>query len=557
MLVTLLVWAYSFAIFYLYGLGILILFKRMLHVQDEITSVPFPITVTVGMAVTTTAASFLSLLIPLAGFAAAILLAGGLLIAIRTRPFHNFRLPSLHYLAWTLFALAGLSLLENATHAPTNPDTALYHAQAIHWIETYRAVPGLANLHNRLAINSSWLVLNAAFSFAFTGVQSFHLSNSVLLLSSLLYFGSGPQNLLRRRVTISEIAKSVFFVLSVYLYLPEVASPATDLPATLLIWIVTALTIEKLEGLGTGFDLYSSAIFVLSIYAVVVKLSTLPLAIIAALLVIQQIRAGDWPRATTLAGIGLIILLPWFLRSIVLSGYLIFPLPQIDIFTFDWKYPSESLLGLRDSILWFARFPNKNWKDYMGLPFLQWMPLWFSNLTLNQKILFLLAAISPSGLLAYKAIGRGHKLPEGYLLAWLINYAGVIFWFIAAPDMRFGYGFLTASILTAALPYLVFVTMLDRQAPAFIPTMFVITAIFFQGAILLTSAQPATLRQRLLLPADYLPSRAEPCPIRNGVVFCRKKGYQCNYDNFPCIPVPHPNVEMRGPSLQDGFRYVP
>ncbi len=557
MLVTLLVWAYSFAIFYLYGRGILILFKRMLHVQDEITSVPFPITVTVGMAVTTTAASFLSLLLPLAGFAAAVILAVGLLVTFRTRPLERFSWPSLPPLIWILLVLAGLGLLENATHAPTNPDTALYHAQAIHWMETYRAVPGLANIHNRLAYNSSWLVLNAAFSFAFAGLQSFHLSNSVLLLSSLLYFGNGPQNLLRRRVTISEIAKSVFFVLSVYLYLPEVASPATDLPATLLIWIVTALTIEKLEGLGTGFDLYSSAIFVLSIYAVVVKLSTLPLAVLAALLVIREIRARDWPRATALAGVGLIILLPWFLRSIVLSGYLIFPLPQIDIFAFDWKFPLDSLIATRDGVLWFARFPNKNWKDYVGLPFLQWMPLWFGNLTLNQKILFLLAAISPSGPLAYKAVGSGQKLPEGYLLAWMINYAGVIFWFITAPDMRFGYGFLLASILGAALPYLVFLTMLDRQAPAFIPTMFVITAILFQGGILLTSAQRSTLRQRLLLPADYLPSRAEPCPIRNGVVFCRKKGYQCNYDNFPCIPVPHPNVEMRGPSLQDGFRYVP
>jgi hypothetical protein len=178
-------------------------------------------------------------------------------------------------------------------------------------------------------------------------------------------------------------------------------------------------------------------------------------------------------------------------------------------------------------------------------------------LTQNQAILFLLAIVSPLGLLIHRAIGINHKLPKQYFLAWLINYAGVIFWLLTAPDMRFGYGFLTAAIVVAVAPYFVFILMLDKQLPTFPPILWVVTILVFQAAVLLASTQPSTLPGRILLPADYLPSRAEPCPIRNGVVFCRKEGYQCSYGNFPCIPASRPNVEMRGPNFQDGFRYVP
>ena len=44
-------------------------------------------------------------------------------------------------------------------------DTDLYHAQSIRWLEEYGIVPGLANLHERFAYNSS-------FFFAVSTLQS-------------------------------------------------------------------------------------------------------------------------------------------------------------------------------------------------------------------------------------------------------------------------------------------------------------------------------------------------------------------------------------------------
>ena len=484
MLSALLLWVYSFAIFYVYGWGTLTFLQILLHLEQPVSSISFPIAVMVGMAVSTTITSFLSLLMPLGMVAALLLLGGGVFIAIYTRPFQHLHLPSWNLMIWVLLVLTGVVIMENATHTPTNPDTALYHAQAIRWIESYRAVPGLTNLHNRLGYNSSWLVLNASFSFAFLGIRSFHLSNSIMLLTALIYFSSGFENLLRGQPNISDIAKAVIFVLPLYFYISEASSPSTDLPATLLIWFTAVLIIEKLEKYNTELDLYAIAIFIISIYTVVIKLSALPLAGVAVLLTLEAIKARRWVQATILFGIGFLILLPWFLRSIILSGYLIFPIPQINIFTFDWKYPLENLIATRDSILWFARFPNKNWKDYMDLSFVQWVPLWFNHLTRNQKILLLLAAVSPLALLPYRAISLLKSAPRAYPLVLMINYVGLIFWFITAPDVRFGYGFLIAPIILVASPYLYALYTIGRQRLRFVSALFLLILIAFQMDIL-------------------------------------------------------------------------
>ena len=46
-------------------------------------------------------------------------------------------------------------------------DSDLYHAQSIRWMEEYGIVPGLGNLHERFAYNSSFFALSALYSLKF------------------------------------------------------------------------------------------------------------------------------------------------------------------------------------------------------------------------------------------------------------------------------------------------------------------------------------------------------------------------------------------------------
>ncbi|HUI87830.1 MAG TPA: hypothetical protein VLX61_03805 [Anaerolineales bacterium] len=508
-----------------------------------------------GMAILTTVGSFLSLFVPLAGTAIVLTTLGGILIAVLTRPWKHLSVPSYHPLVWLLLAVVTIAILENATHKPTNYDTALYHAQVIHWIESYRVVPGLANLHDRLAYNSSWLVLVASLSFAFLGLQSFHLTNSVIVLTATMYFGQSFQSLIQKQYTLANIAKAILFFLPLGLYASDLSSPGTDLPPALMAWVLTALILEKVETGGLDFDMHSVVIFILSAFAVTVKLSVVVLFAPSLLLLIQLFGHQDWQRAAALLTTALIVFLPWLLRSVVLSGYLIFPVAQIDLFSFDWKYPLSAAAAVQNETFWFTRFPS-NTQEYVGMTAAQWVPIWFHQLPKGHKILVAAALISPVGLPALKFNGAGRRVAGTCMLAFLLNYLGIFFWLFTAPSFRFGYTYLLASIILGGAPVILLFTKLVTNSAATVSISLATLAILFQLYIVATTTSIRTLPGRVLLPANYSPSSVQFCSISNTTFYCAQSLGLCNYEAFPCIPKPRTDVEMRGTSLQDGFRTV-
>lgn len=553
MLATLIIWSYTGLLLFSYGRAATHIFQYVFGKNSE-EKVSLPFVLLIGLVVLTVFASILNVFIPLGAASAVIFLAGGVFgwLASRRQVF-VLQTPR-HPLTWILLAFIALTVLENATHPPSSSDTALYHAQTIRWFETYQAVPGLGNLHHRLAFNSSWLVINAAFSFAFLGVQSFHPMSGILFLCSMLYFTEGLETLITKKRTTSAILKVLLLPLSFYLLSSDISSPATDMPVTLLTWVILVLWVEELETGGRP-GIRIIGVFILSFFTLTIKLSAIPLLGFAGFILTLYIFERQWQKVLLLGLAGMVILLPWIVRSVILSGYLVFPVTQIDFFPVDWKIPIDQVESIRDAIFNFARFPGKDWRSMAGTPFREWVSLWFARQTINQQVVFLLAVISPLILLTarykYTSIVAGR-----YILAHFILYAGVIFWFFSAPDLRFGYGFLIGVCILAISPFLASLMAKIDKDSKFIPQTIFVTLFVFQLYVLTFSTDTQTLKQRLVLPADYFRSRAQPCAIANGSVFCRVDEGQCNYEIFPCIPTSRPNVEMRGPTFHDGFRVV-
>jgi hypothetical protein len=190
----------------------------------------------------------------------------------------------------------------------------------------------------------------------------------------------------------------------------------------------------------------------------------------------------------------------------------------------------------------------------LAMPFGQWFPQWLADQTLNRQLVFFAALSSPlcavAGLLA--------RLPaRRYWFGWLVFYLGVLFWLFSAPDFRFGYGFLIGTILLALAPW--FAAGLERTAfaPARLSGLAALFVLAYLGFALATSFEPATLADRLLLPADYDRVPTQACVLANGSVLCAKAYNACSYHAFPCVPGPRPWVELRGSTFRDGFRALP
>lgn len=535
MILTLLVWLYTLCMCTIYGQ----LFLKRLSAELPAG----PLVVVTGLIVLTALASFFSLFFEI-GLWFNLLLLAGAVVSLLTRSVTLPRLP--RPVAWIpliVLALALLLLLENATHSPLNPDTNIYHAQAIRWIESFPAVPGLGNLHGRLAFNSAWFVSNAIFSLPFLGFGSLHLTASVLFLAVICYFWGGFGEILRSAITPAALLKVLFFPLAFSLLGADISSPGTDLPVSLLLWLMAVLWAEADQ------PRQSLLIVLLAAFVVTVKLSAAP-----ALLLAVVALAGDAQGAKRVtfwaAACGALVLVPFVARNIILSGYLLYPVPSLDLFSFDWKVPLDRVRGEQMSVLAWGRFPRLDAERVLAMPLNEWLPKWFTAQTLNRRLIVGAALFSP--LLAL----LGLRLARRYWLGWLTFFLGTLFWLFSAPDFRFGQGFLIATILLALAPWSA--TLLQRIAPKRIVFLASALITVYLAITLVTSFEARTLASRVLLPLPYDRVSTQACDLANGQVFCAKQYNSCSYEAFPCVPSPRPKVALRNPgSLRDGFKTLP
>lgn len=529
MLITLAICLYTLALCGVYG---------VLFVKTD----SFALTAIAGLVILTVLAQFLSIFLQI-GLAAHLLILGGALGLILFRRIQLPKPSPVAVLPLIVLLAALIVLLENATHSPANPDTNIYHAQAIRWIETYPAVPGLGNLHGRLAFNSSWLVANALFSFAFLGGQSFHLMGAILFLLAILVFLQGCLDLAAGRFATSSVLKTLLLPLAFYLLGAEVSSPGTDLPVSLLLWLIAVLWAERAEEEKPH---HAPFIVLLSAFAVTVKLSAAPVAFLAIIVLGAEWLAGQKRRVIGMAACGLLIILPFLARNVILSGYLVYPYPAIDLFSFDWKIPLERAFAEQRAVIVWGRIPGK--EAASSMPFSAWFPVWFAAQTFNRRAILFLTLLTPLAAL------EARFQPRKFWLGWLGMFFGALCWLFSAPDFRFGYGFLIPALALALAPLLS--TLLKRFSPA--PALVSATInLLITGFLLVTLArsfEAQTFSSRWLFPADYDRVATQPCPQTNDAIFCPRTYNDCSYFDFPCVPTVRSYIEMRGASWRDGFR---
>lgn len=547
MIASLLIWVYAATLFYLYGRSALTALGRWIGASPD-DVVALPLTLVTGMVFVTLLGTLLSIIVNLGALAAGMLLAGGLLLTAITkpRPLWPSRTPQRsELLQAVVMVIVIASCLDYATRAPANADTNAYHAQTIHWIETYRAVPGLGNLNGRLAYNSSWLLLNAAFSFAFLQLRSFHVIAGLLFMVAMLFFADGLRGLTSGSHTVANWLRVIFLPMAAWILNTQLSSPGTDLPVILLAWMLLAAAIDH-AGSAVDSPLGSLVVAIMPAFMVTLKLSTAPLLVFSAYEAGQAVWKRNSRLASAIVALDLGILIPWMIHSVILSGYLVFPYPQPDVFHVDWKVPAAYVEGVRNGIIGWSRLPNKNWASTLGLPLQTWLQQWWSNLTLNQRGMLALAAIGPAGALMRPA--------RKYLAPVLVFWLAMLVWLVGAPNFRFGYGvvlglaaFLLATLLaqaTSGVP-----SRWGHLTAVAAPALIVILLAYSIGR----GVDVSTMRDRVLLPVDYYPSRAAPCAAGNLTLYCASINDQCSYAAFPCVPGIPQNVRPRGLDFQDGF----
>ena len=553
MTVATLVWAWATAVCWAWGLLGEAALLRLAGRTDEDAPLPLHAVCWVGLAIVTTLAALLSLVRPVDGAAAlALSLAGlgGLAAApalrrdgwVRVRDAARALEPPYAALA----AVVLIAALADGASPATNYDSGLYHVQAVRWIEAHPVVPGLGNLHFRLAMGSTWFLPEALFDTGLVAAPSRHLLVGCAWTWTALAGVRALRELAHGAASFAVVLRIAFLPLGLLLLRGWLSSPTPDVALALLGWTTIALAFDRAaRGADGATDVRVLAIALLAAFATAVKPSAAPLLLLPVVLAVAASRLQ--PRiALGVLGIALAVGVPQVARNLILSGYPAFPVTQLPPLPVDWAIPRDEAVRQAGWIMSWARAPRRAPQEVLAMPLREWIGPWFARRPAVDRVL--LGAIP---LLALAAVPTWRR-PVAAPLVWATLVLGTMLWFALAPDPRFGWAFYPLLALGLAARVLGGVAArLPRAA----------TAQALALGIGVLSLWPyagrdalATTASRAIAPAPY-PER----PLRTlgrgkRLLYAPERGDQCWDAPLPCTPYPDRTIERRGRRLERGFR---
>ncbi|HEX3443884.1 MAG TPA: hypothetical protein VHS80_04150 [Chthoniobacterales bacterium] len=328
-------------------------------------------------------------------------------------------------------------------------DTGLYYLNSIRWAHEFPVIPGLANLHSRLGYNQSLFLFVAFLSSA----GNLGLARACQLVNPLFVFVCGWAILDQLRLNLTT-AKAM----RIRLYAILLLCPLFFLGSHILISAATA------DIAAAGFALAGSLAFVscleetaarnaspagnwLLVVTVCVctliklKLSYAVLGGIAlffatiVLLVFRRNFVSAWIQAGVLA---IILVVPWSVRGVVLSGFPFYPSTVIRFRT-DWATPKRAADSERRWIASWAKEPNEDPVNVLGNN--AWFTPWLERNVQDPENILLFVFVT-GGLVALVLslvlpTKREHEIVAALLMGQ--SLLAVFFWFQTAPEPRFGY----------------------------------------------------------------------------------------------------------------------
>ena len=339
---------------------------------------------------------------------------------------HIFKTLKLEYK--TLYLLLFILILIQSSTKPYLIDNETYYIQTIKWLNEYGYVRGLANLHIFLGQNSAWHALQSGFNFSFLSHNDLNDINGFLFcVFNLLAIEKLNAYRLNKHIQSFCLGLTLLFTL---FFMQFVNTPSPDLIIFLMSQYLFYTFIVKYNTVNTSdFKIILSLVaFLCFIKVTIVVLAILPLA-----LFIKNYRVLKQSFKAYLV-LGIITLSLFVTKNTIISGYLFYPMVQLNLFDFDWRVPKTILefyhLG--------TYLEGMSQIDVSGLSFIEKVKLWLSLPKLDglfNKIFIVLLIIYPFIIIRKKKWFSFSML----YLAGILQL--VLLWF-TSPQYRFFFIFL-------------------------------------------------------------------------------------------------------------------
>lgn len=450
-----------------------------------------------------------------------------------------------------------------ASRGLQHTDTGIYHAQMIHWYEDYGVVKGLGNLQQHFAYNSSSLAYAAVFSMKWLVGQSLHGTNGFLQASLVVWAVRGLRGFWRRKNHLADGCRLAILVYALVVS-ERIMSPATDFSSMYLVLWVVCIWADLLTGDKNAESMQIHGYALLSVAAVFVatcKLSAGCLVILAIYPFVKLLRRRQWKSIFIYIFCGVLVLAPWLIRNVLISGWLLYPFTALDLFHVDWKIPTEYVQHDSDQIkVWGRCLYDVARIDESPL---SWLPVWWAEKRREEMMLLIGNVIALAGLVlggVHTVFVRRGKLPWDKVMLYAAILCSIAGWFLTAPFIRYGLAFLLL------LPCMVIGEWIRpmRMGPVRILSgfgcvgVFLCLGMFWDYYVLFNLVW---IKQNMgsryyMIQQDYDLPEVYPYEIEGGLtVYIPKQGENISYYAFPgdAYQSMAERVKMRGENIRDGF----
>lgn len=429
-------------------------------------------------------------------------------------------------------------------------DSDLYHAQSIRWIEEYGVVPGLGNLHERFAYNSAAFAVNALYSMKWLLGRSLHTVSgffALLLSSTALELGRTWRE---KRLRLADYAMigAVYYLITIW---DEVTAPSSDYLIMCTVFFIVIKWLQCLERDSRETDggtVPYALLCVAGVYALTLKLTAGLILLLVVKPAVGLIREKRWKEIVFYLGLGLLVCLPWMARTVVISGWLLYPFPALDIFSVDWKMPAGPIaVDAAEIKTWGRALYNASLED---MPMYKWFPGWFSTtLSSTEKLLILgdLAGIPLFAGLCLHSVLKKRRENLDLILVLATVTCSYAFWQYSAPSLRYGYAWvLLVDLLMAG----VILQKLRRQQ-----MIYILICLYggYKLVMMVGYIRSNYLVDTYIWQQDYGSYELTTYELGGVTFYYPVTGDRAGYDYFPAAPE-YPDLELRGEGLRDGFR---
>lgn len=319
--------------------------------------------------------------------------------------------------------IVSILTLYHASMPVTWYDTGLYHLTSVRWISEYPAIPGLAHIHSRIGFNNSFLLFASLIdSWMFSSFSPNIMSSLIYVCVFIKLVTIIFEKINNRNIKIFSLVFIGFLINK--LTSTELSSLSNDFTASLV--LISGL-IMLLENKSTELFL------ILATLLITIKLNMIFFFIYA---LYKYLNSKNNSVINLIPAF--LILLGFVIRNIILTGWVLYPLPYAELHL-PWALSKEEVIKMSNIIKSWARMPGKGYEQSLSNGIMFWLPKWYERYKTTME--FTMLYFSTTLLLLNKYYSNklltNLKRLNKYKEIFIVSLVSIIYIFYKAPDLRF------------------------------------------------------------------------------------------------------------------------